>query len=356
MRPEVRTGRGAVSNMQGRFEHTRSEVIDDGWGTIDEPLPPLETIVQPEPARSIIARNRSPDIGFDQSINPYRGCEHGCIYCYARPSHAYLNLSPGLDFETRLFYKADAAALLERELAAPSYTCSPITIGANTDPYQPIEREYRVTRSIIEVLARFHHPLSIITKSAMVERDIDLLAPMARDNLVQVFVSVTTLSNEMKRTLEPRTASPAARLRTIRKLSEAGIPVGVMVAPVIPVLTDSELEAILEASVRAGATSAGYVLLRLPHEVKNLFREWLEANEPLKAKHVMSRMQAMRGGRDYDSRWSVRQRGEGEYAELLRKRFELGCVRYGLNRGPRFTHNRELFTPPNAGPKQFSLL
>lgn len=355
-RPEVRTGRGAVSNPEGRFENTRVEIVDDGWGTIDEPLPPLETIVRTESARSIIARNRSPDIGFDQSINPYQGCEHGCIYCYARPSHAYLNLSPGLDFETRLFYKPNAAELLERELSAPNYKCSPITIGANTDPYQPIEREYRVTRSVIEVLARHRHPLSIITKSAMVERDIDLLAPMAQDNLVHVFVSVTTLSNELKRTLEPRTASPAARLRSIRKLTEAGIPVGVMVAPVIPVLTDSELESILEAAASAGATAAGYVLLRLPHEVKDLFREWLEANEPLKAKHVMSRMQAMRGGRDYDSRWSVRQRGEGQYAELLRKRFELACVRYGLNREPRFTHNRDLFEAPRSGPVQFSLL
>ncbi len=355
-RPEVRTGRGAISNPEGRFESTRAQVVDDGWGTIDEPLPPLETTVQPEPARSIIARNRSPDIPFDQSINPYRGCEHGCIYCYARPSHAYVNLSPGLDFETRLFYKQDAAALLERELATPSYKCSPITIGANTDPYQPIEREYRVTRAVLEVLARHRHPCSIITKSAMVERDLDLLAPMAKDGLVQVFVSVTTLSNELKRTLEPRTASPAARLRAIRKLSEADVPVGVMVAPVIPVLTDFELERILEACAEAGARAAGYVLLRLPHEVKDLFREWLETNEPLRAKHVMSRLHAMRDGRDYDSRWRIRQRGQGEYAELLRKRFELACVRFGLNRGPRFTHNRSLFTPPASGPKQFSLL
>jgi DNA repair photolyase len=356
MRPAVRTGRGAVSNPEGRFESTRSEVTDDGWGTIDEPLPPLETIVQPEPARSIISRNQSPDIRFDQSINPYRGCEHGCIYCYARPSHAYLNLSPGLDFETRLFYKSDAAQLLERELAAPGYKCSSITIGANTDPYQPIEREYRVTRSIIEVLARCQHPLALITKSAMVERDIDLLAPMAEKKLVQVFVSVTTLSNDLKRTLEPRTASPAARLRSIRKLTDSGIPVGVMVAPVIPVLTDFELERILEAASEAGAKSAGYVLLRLPYELKDLFREWLEQNEPLKAKHVMSRLHAMRNGRDNDPRWGHRQTGEGEYAELLRKRFEITCTRVGLNRGPRFIPDHSLFTPPTIGPKQFSLL
>ena len=354
--PTVRTGRGAVSNPDGRFESTRTELVDDGWGTIDEALPPLETTVRPEPARTIISRNRSPDIRFDQSINPYRGCEHGCIYCYARPSHAYLNLSPGLDFETRLFYKKDAAQLLERELAAPSYKCSPITIGANTDPYQPIEREHRVTRSIIEVLARCRHPFSIITKSAMIERDIDLLALMAQDRLVHALVSVTTLSNDLKRTLEPRTASPAARLRTIRRLSEAGVPVSVMVAPVIPVLTDFEMEQILAASAEAGAKFAGYVLLRLPNELKDLFREWLQHNEPLKAKHVMSRLQAMRNGRDNDPRWGHRQRGEGEYAELLQKRFAAACVRFGLNRGERFTHNRDLFSAPGVAPKQLALL
>ncbi|MFO7303982.1 MAG: PA0069 family radical SAM protein [Gammaproteobacteria bacterium] len=356
IRPEVRTGRGAVSNPEGRFEHTRTEVVDDGWGTIEEPLPPLQTTVQAEPARTIITRNQSPDIGFEQSINPYRGCEHGCIYCYARPAHANLNLSPGLDFETHLFFKADAARLLERELARPGYKCLPIMLGANTDPYQPIERDYRVTRSILELLARYRHPCSIITKSAMVVRDLDVLACMAKDRLVQVFVSITTLSNELKRTLEPRAASPAARLRTIAALAAAGVPVGVMVAPVIPVLTDAELEAILKSAAEAGATSAQYVLLRLPHEVKGLFREWLEANEPLKAKHVMSRLQAMRGGRDYDARWGVRMRGEGEYAQLLRKRFELACARYGLNRGPRFAHNCSLFTPPVVGSQQLSLL
>jgi DNA repair photolyase len=701
-RPSVRTGRGAVSNPEGRFESTRSEAVDDGWGSLDEELPPLATIVQPEPARSIISRNQSPDISFDQSINPYRGCEHGCIYCmagdtqilladgsckpladivvgdqiygteqrgrrrryvrtqvlahwrtakpayritladgtelvasgdhrfltergwrfvtpgdqaqrpcltvhntlmgfgatgalqrpkdacayrrgylcglirgdrhlgvyryarpgrangdqhrfrlaladvealeraalflrsfgiatdrftfqvataarkqldairtssrtavaaiasliewpersdgdwlrgfvggifdaegsfgdgciriantdrqiigvlsdalralsfnsivetprpdapkpvhyvrvrgglrehlrfmrafdpairrkrtiaaqaiestaslqvaaiepldrevelfdlttgtedfiangvishncYARPSHAYLNLSPGLDFETRLFYKQDAARLLEQELAAPSYRCSPITIGANTDPYQPIEREYRVTRSIIEVLAKYRHPFSIITKSAMIERDIDLLAPLAADQLVYAMISVTTLSNELKRTLEPRTASPAARLRAIRNLHEAGIPVGVMVAPIIPVLTDHELERILAAAVASGAQSAAYVLLRLPYELKDLFREWLEHNEPLKAKHVMSRLQAMRGGKDNDSRFGVRQRGEGEYAALLAQRFSAACTRLGLKERERFAHNLALFRPPELGP-QLSLL
>jgi DNA repair photolyase len=275
--------------------------------------------------------------------------------CYARPSHAYLNLSPGLDFETRLFYKQDAARLLEQELAAPSYRCSPITIGANTDPYQPIEREYRVTRSIIEVLAKYRHPFSIITKSAMIERDIELLAPLAADRLVYVMISVTTLSNELKRTLEPRTAAPAARLRAIRNLHEAGIPVGVMVAPIIPVLTDHELERILAAAVASGAQSAAYVLLRLPHELKDLFREWLEHNEPLKAKHVMSRLQAMRGGKDNDPRFGVRQRGEGEYATLLAKRFTAACTRLGLKQRERFAHDLTQFRPPSLGP-QLSLL
>jgi DNA repair photolyase len=355
-RPSVRTGRGAVSNPEGRFESTRTEAEDDGWGSLEQELPPLATTVQPEPARTIISRNKSPDIAFDQSINPYRGCEHGCIYCYARPSHAYLNLSPGLDFETRLFYKADAAALLEQEISAPSYRCSPITIGANTDPYQPIERDYRVTRSVIEVLAKYRHPFSIITKSALIERDLDLLAPLARDNLVAVFVSVTTLSNELKRTLEPRTASPRARLRAIRSLRDAGVPVGVMVAPVIPVLTDAELERILKASAEAGAQSAGYVLLRLPYELKELFREWLEHNEPLKAAHVMSRLRAMRGGRENDPRWGYRQRGEGEYAALLEQRFRAACARFGLNSGERFRHNVTLFRQAVGDLQQLSLL
>jgi len=350
------TGRGAVSNPEGRFESVRAQPVDDGWGSLDEELPPLETIVRPQVSRTIISRNKSPDVPFDQSINPYQGCEHGCIYCYARPSHGYLNLSPGLDFETRLFYKPDAANLLEKELAAPGYRCSPITIGANTDPYQPIEREYRITRSLLEVLSRHRHPVSIITKSALIERDVDLLAEMAQHNLALALVSVTTLSNDLKRTLEPRTASPAARLRAIRTLSSAGVPVGVMVAPVIPVLTDSELEKILEAAAAAGASSAGYVLLRLPHEVKDLFREWLQQHEPLKAAHVLNRMQAMRSGRDYDSRWGVRQRGEGEYAELLNLRFKVACTRYGLKTGERFVHDTSAFKPPAAtaqsGPQQ----
>lgn len=353
---KVWPGRGAVTNPTGRFEPTRLEAADDGWGSLDEPLPPLATIVQPEPARSIIARNQSPDIPFDQSINPYRGCEHGCIYCYARPSHSYLNLSPGLDFETRLFYKPDAARLLRKELGARGYRCSPITIGANTDPYQPIEREYRITRSIIEVLAECRHPFSLITKSAMIERDAELLAELARSNLVLVLISVTTLSNDLKRTLEPRTASPAARLRAMRMLSSMGVPVGVLVAPVIPVLTDAELENILAAAAAAGARSAGYVLLRLPHEVKELFRQWLEQHEPLKARHVLSRLQAMRAGRDYDSRWGHRMRGEGEYAQLLQMRFQTACRKQGLQTRERFVHDVSLFRPPVVGPEQLVLL
>jgi DNA repair photolyase len=355
-RTAARTGRGAASNPPGRFETIRAELEDDGWGILDEELPPFATTVTAEPSRTIISRNKSPDICFDQSINPYKGCEHGCIYCYARPSHSYLNLSPGLDFETKLFYKPDAARLLEAELGAARYVCSPITIGANTDPYQPIEKEYRVTRSIIEVLAKCRHPFSIITKGALIERDIDLLAPLAEHNLVHAFLSVTTLSNDIKRTLEPRTSSPAARLRAIRSLSSAGIPVGVMVAPVVPVITDSELERILEAAAEAGARTAGYVVLRLPHELNGLFREWLETHEPLKAKHVLTRLNALHGGKDYDSSWGRRQTGQGEYAALLRQRFTLACARLGLQTDERFSHNVSLFRPPRFGPEQLALI
>jgi DNA repair photolyase len=354
--PRPARGRGAVSNLPGRFETQHVEPADDGWNTPpEEDLPPLATTVKPEPAASIITRNRSPDIGFEQSINPYRGCEHGCIYCYARPSHAYLNLSPGLDFETQLFYKRDAARLLEAALAAPNYRCSPIALGANTDPYQPIEKEYGVTRSILEVLAKCHHPVTIITKSALVARDVDLLAPMAAKNLVRVMLSVTTLDASLKRTLEPRTSSPAARLKVMRLLSDAGIPVGVLVAPVIPVLTDHELEGILEAAATYGAKSARYVLLRLPHELGALFREWLERHAPLSANRVMARMQEMRGGRDYDARFGYRQRGVGELARLLQLRFDVACRRYGLNENDFSGHDTALFTPPSTCGQQLQL-
>ena len=355
-RKSVEKGRGAASNPAGRFASTHTVADDDGWGILEEPLPPLATTVQPDASRTIIARNRSPDIPFTQSINPYRGCEAGCGYCYARPSHAYLDLSPGLDFETRLFYKPDAAKLLTKELSAPGYECSPIALGTNTDPYQPIEREYRVTRAILETLSECNHPATIVTKgAALIARDIDLIASMAARNLIAVSISITTLDNELKRRLEPRAAGPASRLAVVRKLAEAGVPVGVMVAPVIPVLTDHELESILEAAADAGAHTAGYVMLRLPFEVNELFQEWLRDHAPLKAEHVMARVRELRGGRDNDPRFGSRMRGEGIYADLFRKRFEVACRRYGLNR-----ERRELdtsrFTPPGPGHAQLSLL
>ena len=353
---DVRTGRGAVSNPAGRFESSSVEAIDDGWVHDDaEPLPRLDTIVLPDASRSIITRNDSPDVPFTQSINPYRGCEHGCIYCFARPTHAYFNLSPGLDFETRLFYKPDAVKLLEAELARPSYACQTIALGTNTDPYQPIEREHRLMRGILELLQRCNHPVSIVTKGSLIERDLDVLADMASRNLVSVAVSITTLRNELKRTLEPRAASPAARLRVIRSLSDAGVPVTVMAAPVIPLLTDHELEHILEAAHEAGARHAGYLLVRLPFEVKQLFRDWLNAHEPLKAQHVMSLLNQMRGGRDNDPRFGFRQSGMGVYAQLLAKRFATACQRIGLNRGERYALDTSQFTRPGQGGAQLSL-
>jgi DNA repair photolyase len=323
-------GRGALSNPAGRFEPTQIQSVDDGW--YQEALPEsIATSVEPDRARSIITTNESPDIAFEYSINPYRGCEHGCVYCYARPSHAYMGLSAGLDFETKLFYKEDAANLLERELARAAYVCKPITLGANTDPYQPIEKRLTVTRSILAVLARCRHPVSIITKGTLITRDIDLLADMARDDLAWVAVSLTTLNPETKRTLEPRAASPEARLRVIRQLSDAGVPVSVMVAPVVPAITDHELERLLEAARAAGARTAGYVLLRLPYEVKTLFREWLTQHYPDRAQHVMSLVNELRGGRDNDPNFGTRMRGTGPFAELLRKRFEVACRRLDLD-------------------------
>lgn len=386
-----RKGRGAISNPEGRFESLTRGAVDDGWNSLEEELPPLETIVRPEPARSLITRNQSPDISFTQSINPYRGCEHGCVYCYARPSHAYLNLSPGLDFETRIFYKDNAAALLERELRKPSYVCEPIALGTNTDPYQPVERKLKVMRSLLEVMQRYRQPLSIVTKGAtLMERDLELLADMARSQLVVVAISITSLKDEIKRTLEPRTASPAARLKLVRKLTDAGIPTMVMVAPVIPAVTDSEMEAILEAARDAGALAAGYVMLRLPWEVKDLFREWLEAHQPLKANHVMSLLRQMQGGEAqhtprevvtdpegydqqtepeaaatppspyrrneyYSSAWGRRQRGSGPYAALIEKRFELACKRFGLNQWERLRLDTTQFRVPAAAGDQFGL-
>ncbi|MBI2313661.1 MAG: PA0069 family radical SAM protein [Betaproteobacteria bacterium] len=323
-------GRGATLNPQGRFERLGREAVDDGWDRPGEELPPLATTVTEEQPKSVITRNDSPDIPFDRSINPYRGCEHGCVYCYARPSHAWLGLSPGLDFETKLYAKTNVAKLLRQELAKPGYRVEPIALGTNTDPYQPIERERRVTREILEVLAECGHPVTIVTKSALVERDLDLLGPMAERRLARVHLSVTTLDRELARKMEPRAASPERRLQAVRTLAGRGVPVGVMVAPVIPFLTDSELEPILEAARAAGARSAGYVLLRLPHEVGDLFTAWLEAHYPLKARHVMSRVAAMRGGQDNDLQFGTRMRGTGEFADLLSRRFRIACERLGF--------------------------
>jgi DNA repair photolyase len=328
---ETQRQRGALSQMQGRFETEAREAFDDGWEREDEPLQPLATTVTLERARSIIARNNSPDVPFDQSINPYRGCEHGCVYCYARPSHSYLELSPGLDFETKLFAKTNAADLLCTELAKPGYAVSPISLGANTDCYQPAERKYGITRQIIEVLAACEHPLTIVTKSALVERDLDLLAPMARKNLVKVFVSIGTLDHALARKLEPRAASPKRRLDVLRALSAAGVPCGVMVAALIPALNDKTMEHVLEEAAQAGAREAAYVILRLPNELKDLFKEWLAAHYPERADHVISIVRQMRGGRDNDPRFGERMRGTGNFAELIAKRFAVACKRFSLN-------------------------
>jgi DNA repair photolyase len=348
-------GRGAVSNPAVRFEATTREPVHDGWYE-DEIVEHLTETVLPDRARSVITTNDSPDVGFDQSINPYRGCSHGCVYCFARPTHAYLGLSPGLDFETKLFYKADAAALLEAELAKPKYVCKPIALGINTDGYQPLEKRLQVTRSILAVLTRCRHPVTIVTKSALVMRDIDLLTDVAQDRLVSVMLSITSLTNDIKRTLEPRTASPQARLRVIQQLSQAGIPVGVLVAPVIPAITDHEMEDILAAAKEAGASSASYVLLRLPHEVKILFREWLDEHYPDRAKHVMSLINQTRGGKDYDAKFGQRMSGTGPYAELLRTRFELARRRCGFDSAhDRHDLNVSSFRPPGPEPPQMTL-
>jgi DNA repair photolyase len=340
--------RGALSNPQPRFLRHGVERVDDGW--YREEIPPsIATQVRPEPARSIISHNDSPDIPFEQSINPYRGCEHGCIYCYARPSHAYMDLSPGIDFETKIFYKADAARLLEEHLAKPSYIVKPITIGANTDPYQPIERDLRVTRSLLEVLERTRHPVSLITKGTMILRDLDLLSSLSRDGLVNIFVSVTSLDAQLKRTLEPRTAAPNARLRVVRELAAAGIPTGVLVAPIIPAVNDCELERIIAAAAAAGAFRAGYVLLRLPHELKELFRQWLDEHLPDRAEHVMSLIRGARDGKENDPRFGSRMRGSGPWAQLLHDRFVLACKRHGLSMGRMRELSCAHFVPPSRG-------
>ncbi len=323
--------RGALSQIQGRFETEARDPFDDGWAREDEPLEPLQTTVTVERARSIIARNDSPDIPFDQSINPYRGCEFGCAYCYARPSHSYLELSPGLDFETKIFAKTNAAELLREELAKPGYKVSPIAFGTNTDCYQPLERKYRITRQIMEILAECDHPLTIVTKAALVERDLDLLAPMAQKNLVKVYVSIGTLDRVLARKLEPRAASPQRRLDVLKALSQAGVPCGVMVAALIPALNDQTLEHVLEQAAKAGAQEAAYVILRLPHELKALFKEWLATHFPERAEHVISIVRQMRGGKDNDPRFGERMRGTGNYAELISQRFSIACRKFGLN-------------------------
>ncbi|MCX7628086.1 MAG: PA0069 family radical SAM protein [Methylophilaceae bacterium] len=345
-RPLIFKGRGASSNAVSRFAHYQREAIDDGWGSLDAELPPLRTEVAIDTSRSILSYNDSPDIPYDRSINPYRGCEHGCIYCYARPSHAWLGLSPGLDFESRLLVKPQAAALLRQALAKPGYRCAPIALGSNTDPYQPIEREYRVTRQILEVLLECRHPVTIVTKSALIERDIDLLSAMAAQGLAHAAISITTLDRTLARRMEPRAAAPQRRLETIAALSAAGIPTAVMTAPLIPALNDDALESILEAARDAGASAAGYVLLRLPHELTTLFEEWLKLHAPLKAAHVMSLIRQSREGKSYDSAFGRRMCGSGAYADMIAQRFRLAVRRLGLERWTEL--DTSLFTPPSV--------
>lgn len=370
--PVTWKGRGARIAPQVRFDALKRETVDDGWqvsardahaGVADSaaeagpadgadhadssPAPP-RTVVTPQTAKSIITRNNSPDIPFTQSINPYYGCEHGCIYCYARPSYAYWGLSPGLDFETKLFAKTNAADLLRRELSRPGYVVSPISIGANTDPYQPVERDYKITRAILEVCEEFNQPVGLITKSSLIERDIDILARMAQKNLAKVFVSCASLDADLARTLEPRAAAPWRRIETIKRLAEAGIPVGILAAPMIPMLNDATLEAALEAAHAAGAREAGYVLLRLPHELKELFKDWLDAHFPERAAHVMSLVRQSRGGRENDSTFGSRMKGEGVFADMIAQRFKKACARLGLN-GRHYALDTLRFGPPLNG-------
>ncbi|MBI1360692.1 MAG: PA0069 family radical SAM protein [Alphaproteobacteria bacterium] len=338
-------GRGALSNASGRFERQYVEPADDGWDKDEEDLGAFRTETIPERPKTIITYNTSPDISFDRTINPYKGCEHGCIYCFARPNHAYRGLSPGLDFETRIFVKPGAAAILERELARKSYKVAPIMMAGDTDIYQPVERELKITRALLEVLSAHDHPVNLITKSALVLRDLDILAPMAAKGLVKVAVSFTTLDRKLHRTMEPRAAAPQKRLETMHALADAGVPVTAMTAPLIPALNEPELERLLEAAARAGATRAGYVLLRLPLEIAGLFTEWLEANYPDRAKRVMSLLRSAHQGQDYRSEWKTRQRGDGPYARLIADRFKATTQRLGLNKVS-FELRTDLFRPP----------
>lgn len=347
-------GRGAGLNMSGRFEFSSREVFDDGWSSLED-LAPFKTEVQVEKPRTVITRNQSPDLSFDRSVNPYRGCEHGCVYCFARPSHAYMGLSAGVDFEARLFAKPDAPRLLERELSRPGYKVQPIAIGTNTDPYQPIERQWRIMRQLLEVLEAAGHPVGIVTKSALVTRDIDILSRMASRGLARVALSVTTLDRKLARTMEPRASTPEKRLEAMRALSDAGIPVSVMAAPVIPGLNDHEIERILDSAKAAGADAAGYVMLRLPIEVSPLFRDWLLRHYPDRYRHVMALVRSMRGGKDYDAEFGKRMRGSGPYAWQIARRFQIASKRLGLNlrKAPlRVDH----FVPPLGDGVQLSLL
>ena len=349
-----RRGRGAGVNPSGRFEPISRHVFDDGWQTLDE-LPPFKTTVMDENPRKIITRNESPDLPFDRSINPYRGCEHGCVYCFARPTHAYMGLSAGLDFESKLFAKPGAADLLRKELAKPGYEVKSMALGTNTDPYQPIERQQGITRSLLEVLEATNHPVGIVTKSALVTRDIDILSRMAAKGLARVAISITSLDRRLSRAMEPRAATPALRLEAIRKLSDAGIPTSVMVAPLVPALSDHEMERILDAAFANGARDAGYIVLRLPHEVAPLFKEWLLRHYPDKYSHVMNILRTMRGGKDYDATFGTRMRGTGPYAWQLNRRFDIALRKLGM--APmRMALRTDLFIPPDLPGQQLSLL
>jgi len=378
IRPEQLGGRGALSNRVGRYEKHARVLIDDGWGGPSVPVPPTQITIKddgwddgwrPEDAaapplrtevvhdatRTIIARNKSPDISFDRSINPYRGCEHGCIYCFARPTHAWLGMSPGIDFESRLFAKPNAAELLAKELSAPGYVPRTLAMGTNTDPYQPLEKKMRITRSILEVLRDFRHPVAIVTKSPLILRDLDILSEMAAMGLAKAALSVTTLDRKLPRVMEPRAGTPARRLQAISGLAKAGVPAGVMFAPAIPALNDHEMETVLAAAKEAGARSAGYVLLRLPLEIKDLFREWLEANVPGRAKHVMALVRSMRGGKDYDSQWNSRMTGTGAYAQMMSRRFQMAVKKLELNLPSKPLAIGQFRRPPRTG-DQLSLL
>ncbi|WP_075285113.1 PA0069 family radical SAM protein [Xanthomonas campestris] len=346
-------GRGTVSYVAGRFAHSTTVGVDDGWGSVHEDHGGRpQTSVTEERAKTIISRNDSPDIGFSQSVNPYKGCEHGCVYCFARPSHAYLDLSPGLDFETKIFAKPNAAELLRAELSKRAYQCTPIVLGINTDAYQPTERRLGITRACLEVLAETKHPVSLVTKSALVERDLDVYQKMANEGLVSVHFSITTLDNRLSAKMEPRAAAPHARLRSMKALSDAGVPVGVLIAPVIPMINDKELEQILEAAKDQGAQSGGFALLRLPHELTQIWREWLELHYPARANHVMSLIQQMRGGKDYDSRFGTRMTGEGPFAQLLQMRFQKAYRRLGYGRMPQLDCTRFVAPRPTGFQEQ----